>query len=93
MARLIKTNGEITTVTPQNGEYFTLKELQTLVGGIIQTVWIDDDHVMVTYEESKVFNQPINQKATEMAKDALFPWDCINGDALVCDAEETHLDC
>ena len=46
MAKIIKTDGTIVEVTPQNGTDFQLEELQKIVGGYIevlrrtrQTLW------------------------------------------------------
>ena len=37
-AKLITADGKITEVTPKNGEYFKLDELQAFVGGYIEVL-------------------------------------------------------
>ncbi len=38
MAKIIKTDGTIVEVTPQNGTDFQLEELQKIVGGYIEVL-------------------------------------------------------
>ena len=38
MAKIIKTDGTIVEVTPQNGADFQLEELQKIVGGYIEVL-------------------------------------------------------
>jgi hypothetical protein len=92
MAQLIKTTGEIATISPKNGKYFTLDELQKLVGGLVEVVYLeDDDKTMVVNEEGKLLGLPVNEKATIVAN--RLPWDVIAGDAVVGSGTEIMLDC
>lgn len=89
MATLIKANGESKEVLPKSGEYFSLEELQTFVGGYIQIIHLSDNRLMVMNEEGK-FDPSLkrNHKAYELASDILFPGDWIAGDVVVCSDSE-----
>lgn len=43
MAKIIKTDGTIVEVTPQNGTDFQLEELQKIVGGYIEVLRLTDN--------------------------------------------------
>lgn len=82
MAQIIKTTGEIIETEPSNGTDFSLTELQAVVGGFIEVVYLPDGRLMVVNEEGKLNGLPINEKASE-----LYP-DLIVGDVLVCEYYE-----
>lgn len=90
MARIIKTNGEIIPVEPKNGTDFQLNEMQEIVGGYIQLVYLmnDEGEVIVMNEDGKFAGLPVNDKATELAAKRLFQGDYIVGDVLVCKTEQ-----
>ena len=88
MAQLIKASGETATVAPKNGRSFTLEELQKLVGGYIENVYLDDGRIMVLNEEGKLEGLAVNEAATVMANGVILPWDVIVGDAVVGTLEE-----
>lgn len=50
MATLIRTDGVLLDVTPKNKRKFTLKELQSYVGGYIETIDIVDDYIAIVNE-------------------------------------------
>ena len=90
MAQLIRPTGEVTEVTPKNKKFFSLTELQELVGGIIEVAESRDGRIMVLHEEAKIYNEPINVKAT-----ALYIWggnDVIAGTVVIGDGNEIMLD-
>ena len=64
MAAFIKTNGEITNVTPKNGTDYKYEELKEFVGGYIEIVKINDHKIMVCNEEGKLNNLPVNHIAS-----------------------------
>lgn len=88
MAQLIKADGETRQVAPKNGRFFELEELQELVGGYIENVYLDDGRIMVVNEEGKFYGLPLNKKATDLADAVILPWDEIVGDAVVGTAKE-----
>lgn len=87
MARVIKTDGTIIMVSPENGTDFQLDELQEIVGGYIEIRRLcnDEDEIMVMNEEGK-FGYELNSKATQLAKKhkAIHESDYVCGDVLVC---------
>lgn len=83
MAELIKTNGEVITVSPK-GKTFKLKELYELIGcDLIEIVHIANGRLLVVDEEGKLKdNIEINKRASMLAG-------CIIvGNAVVCDDKE-----
>ena len=68
MARLVTAEGEESVVMPENGEVFTLKELQTLVGGWIEVVpqRIRPDKVYLCDEEGLLKGKEVNVSVTEI---------------------------
>jgi hypothetical protein len=69
MAKIIKANGEvIENVQPKKGKHFELKELQEIVGGYIENVWlVGGNDIMVINEEGKLNDLPYNELATKTA--------------------------
>lgn len=64
MAILIKPSGEITNVSPKSGKYFSLKELQGFVGGLIEVIDIPGNRSMYLNEEGKYLGLGVNLVAT-----------------------------
>ncbi len=69
MATLLKTDWTKETVTPANGINFTLKEMQTLVGGWIELVpgcsrLQQEGKLMLVDEEGLIKNLPYNAQAS-----------------------------
>jgi hypothetical protein len=64
MATLIKTNGEISQFLPQNEKMFTLKELQSVVGGFIQTLKLPNGETLVCNENGVGLKLDVNKLAT-----------------------------
>lgn len=84
MAQHILTTGEIQEITPQNGTFFKLHELNEFVGGYIELVYLSDNRLMVVNEEGKIMGLPVNIKATrEVVMSGIN--DVIVGDVLICD--------
>ena len=82
---IIKTDGSKHVIAPKNGKKFELEELQAFVGGFIQVIHLSKNKLLVVNEEGKLHNLPMNEKATALAQycNAIFPTDCIVGDAVV----------
>ena len=85
---IIKTNGEVTTTEPFNGQYYELGELKHIVGGFIEIKELTDNKYMVINKLGKLDGLLYNKVATAMYRSA-YPLsnDYIVGDVLVCDSE------
>lgn len=79
-AHLIKAGGETTNITPGNGAFFTLKELQNYVGGYIEMLLTNDDRTMIVNEEGRLKNLEVNEEASKLTESVI-----IVGDVVVCD--------
>lgn len=89
MATIYKAHGEIIYTSPKNGKDFQLEEMQAVVNGYIEVVYLDDGLIMVVNEEGKLNGLAINWNATKLYRKS-HPWsnDIIVGDVLVCDYTE-----
>ena len=89
MAQIIKTNGQILEVQPQNGTDFQLEEMQAIVNGYIEMVPLHNGEIMIVNEEGK-FTCSENYTATFVAKhyNVITNDDYIFGDVLICKDEE-----
>ena len=87
-AILIQSDGDSRGVVPANGWDFTLEELQGMVEGYIEIVPLTENVIMVVNEEGKGVLPP-NPAATVIAKaqNAIFPYDYIAGNALMCPSD------
>lgn len=93
MAKLIMTNGTIKDITPNNGESFSLSEMQSLVGDLIESVdlrWLrrtgqirdgEGDFIIVN-EEGLLIGLPFNPVASDIAGRGLV------GHAILCSDKE-----
>ena len=88
-AKIIKTDGTSVEVQPANGRHFTLEEMQVIVGGNIELVYLNDTEIMVVNEEGKIDDLDYNCAATLVFKEN-YPDtdDYIVGDVLVCNNEQ-----
>ena len=89
MAEIIKTDGTRLSVLPANGTDFNLEEMQAIVGGNIELVFLNDTEIMVVNEEGKVNGLEHNPTATRIFREN-YPCesDYIVGDVLVCKDEQ-----
>lgn len=86
MALLLREDGTQNEVLPGNGKYFTLEELQTLVGGFIELVYTHDGLLMYIDEEGKQKEKAVNTAATALYRYGMH--DPIVGTAIVGTKEE-----
>ena len=86
--KLIQPDGRESPYPPANGKDYTLEEMQTAVGGMIELVRLGSDGMMVINEEGKLEHMPVNPTANALAHQyhAIFEDDVIVGPALVCPA-------
>ncbi len=84
----INPKGEITEISPSNGEAFHLTEIQTHVEGYIEIVYLTDKRIMVVNEEGK-FGKAYNDFATAICNlhNAIGRGDFICGNAVICPTE------
>lgn len=61
---LLKADGTMAEYLPKNGKYFTLKELQSAVGGYIEIIYLSNGMQMVVNEEGRILGLPVNKQAT-----------------------------
>lgn len=90
MAKIIKANGEEIETSPMNGNDFKLEELQSIVGGYIEIVWLPNGKIMVINEEGKLMNLPENVNATKIYHSTFGYNDLIVGDVLLCDSNQVE---
>lgn len=82
MAKIIKVNGAIIDVEPKNGKDFSLKELQSIVGGYIDIIHLKSGNILVVNDEGAINGSCINLRASKIYGSYLF------GDVLHCKSEE-----
>lgn len=87
MAKILFGDGSTKEVEPLNKTDFQLEELQKIVGGYIEIIYLGKGLVMVIDEEGKLKNKLINSNATLIALKQVGN-DFIVGDALVCKQSE-----
>lgn len=87
MNAIIRATGEIIQARPNNRKDFKLEELQSIVGGYIEIVYLNDEqqHLMVVNEDGKGMNLPVNMKATHIYRNHTNCNDVIVGDVLICE--------
>jgi hypothetical protein len=73
MAKQIQTDGTEKIVTPKNGVKFTLEELQTAVGGMIEIApmpqtGINKGKTLLVNEEGLIYQLPHNRLASLIAQ-------------------------
>jgi len=67
MATVYYTDGTTKEVTPANGSDFRLKEVQAIVGGYVEVVYLENGDIMLVNEESKLIGLDRNEEATRLA--------------------------
>lgn len=67
-------------------ETFTLRELQDLVGGYIEVIYLTDEVVMIVDEDGKMKGEYVNPEATKMFIKCKEVTDFIVGTVVVCEA-------
>ena len=98
MARIIYANGTEVEVMPKNGTDFQLEELKAVVRGYIEAVYLvrpgedpTTHQIMWVNEDGKREQLPLNQKATEIFRQATGDnTDFIVGDVLICDYDQVE---
>ena len=86
---IIKVDGSVEVVDPENGNDFSLEELKSYVGGYIEALYgAGHDVYMILNEEGKLKDLPVNPLATEIFRtDFGGGQDYIVGDVIIIPAE------
>ena len=87
MAKIIYPDGTTKNINPANGNDFSLDELQKIVEGYIELVYLNDT-IMVVNEEGKFNELPYNAKATDLYRKSRRTIDFVVGNALICNLNE-----
>jgi hypothetical protein len=75
-------NGEADILTFENKKV-SLTEMQNVVNGHIEIIYLSNEAVLILNEEGKLNNLPFNELATYLLKSATFNNDYIVGDVLL----------
>ena len=89
MDYIIKTDGMKIKIAP-DAKTYTLEEMQEIVGGYIEFVWLSPFYLMVVNEEGKLNGLQLNESATDLLRLYKDTTDFVVGDVLVC--EKDHID-
>lgn len=92
MALLLNIDGSQETVAAKQSPHFTLQELQALVGGLIEVVYLPDGTLLIINEEGKLEGLAYNEQATLRALGCLWPGDYIAGVAVIVSMQEMEGD-
>ena len=84
MAQIITTNDQSITVEPKNGVDFKLEEIQKIIDGYMECVYLPKGLIMIVDEEGKIKNKPVNYAATAIFQAKYGKTDVIVGDVLLC---------
>lgn len=88
MATVYRTNRQLEGIAPINSEYFTLEELENIVGDSIVIIGLKDEQVMVINGDG--VDLPFNTMATNLYRQVTGKPAGIHGDVLVCLAEQVR---
>lgn len=66
MVTLLRVEGTQEILTPPEGGYWALEELQTMVGGYIELTRTIDGRFLIIDEEGKLKKKPLNIQATKL---------------------------
>jgi len=88
MATLLNVDGSRQIVHPASPPHFTLEELQTLVGGYIEVVSLEQGKMLIINEDGKFIDMEYNEQATKRAQGYLFLGDYIVGPAVEISEQE-----
>jgi hypothetical protein len=92
MAKLIRTNGIVETITPENGTNFTEEELKNYVGGEAQIINIPNDYkYLICNLNGKALNLTENRQATDILYFNKGIESVIVGNVVTCDYDQLLL--
>lgn len=89
MGLWIEANVKRQVVSPNDGKYFSLEELQKYVGGYVERIDMFNGNAMYVDEEGRLKNLTYNEFATKvLSKLGALPCDYIRGNALIVQNKE-----
>lgn len=89
MSKIYKANGEVLDIEPKNGIDFQLKELQEIVGGLIDYKMTNEGNKLIVFnDEGKLMKLPYNENATKIYQEMVYKGDFLVGDVLICKENE-----
>lgn len=83
--KLFTSDSRIVEVT-FSGPHAGLREMQDLVGGYIEVLWLKDGNVLVVNEGGKINGLPYNEEATQLIQENGIN-DLIVGNAILMDSK------
>ena len=86
-SKLIKADGTIKEISPKNNGFFGLEELQELVGGYIEVIYLPSDTIMIVNEEGKLKGLPTNLNATKILYEYYKVTNILVGDVVLTSRE------
>lgn len=88
-ATIFQVDGTRREVKPADGQYFSLEEMQQIVGGFIQILPLNGEMYLVVNENGKIQHPPlpVNPSATLFTRNLIAHDDMIVGDVLICSEE------
>ncbi len=92
-AMIVYSTGIVEKVSPKNGTDFHYTELNEIVGGHFEIVYLrdgDKTYLMILNDEGKLKDLPINNIATSMYIDVTGRMDTIHGDVLICRMDQVQ---
>lgn len=87
MDRLFKNNGQVIEVKPKNNKYYTLKELQEMIGGYIEHIHLTNKYSAIVDEEGRLKNLSTNVKASNEFYNLMGFKYSICGNVLICETK------
>ena len=80
-------------IFPNDGESFTLEEMQALVGGYVQHIHLPKGRILMLKEDGKMMKLPYNFQASMYAVEAgIADADFAVGNCVVCTRKEAGYD-
>ncbi len=80
--KIIKFDGSTIEVEPLNGKNFKLNEMQEIVSGDIEALYLSDTSILIVNEEAKLLGLPFNESATEKLEGSKYAGDFLCGNVL-----------
>lgn len=87
-SKIIKPDGTKVEVAPLNRSHFELHEIQIIVKGCYQSLYLKDKSILMVNKDGKLLGLPFNEGATKLLEGSPYAGDFICGDALHFDFDK-----